>query len=129
MSWDIVLFNSRKKIESPDKIDEKQLEPTDFCSVFETHFEDVIKNGNYREVKGPNFTIDYFVDEELASNLVLSLYGEDSLYEIIVLARKYNWQVFDTGIEQMLDLTNPAINGYNTFQNYLEGVLKVRGPE
>jgi hypothetical protein len=36
MSWDIVLFNSKEKIESIESITENQLEPTNFCSVLES---------------------------------------------------------------------------------------------
>jgi len=40
-----------------------------------------------------------------------------------VLAKKYNWQIFDTGLGQMINLENPDINGYSNFQNYLKDVL------
>lgn len=123
MSWDIVLFNSRQKIESVEEVDETQLEPTDFCSVFEKHFDQIIKDDNHREIKGKDFAIDYFSDDELVSNKMLSLYGENGLYELVVLARKYNWQIFDTGLGQMIDLENPSANGYEKFQNYLKQIL------
>jgi hypothetical protein len=55
---------------------------------------------------------------------MLSLYGEKGLFEIIALARKHKWQIFDTGNGQMLDLENPANNGYENFRSYLEHVLK-----
>lgn len=58
------------------------------------------------------------------SNKMLSLYGENGLYELVTLARKNNWQIFDTGDGQMIDLENPAINGYENFQSYLKHVLK-----
>jgi len=124
MSWDIVLFNSRQKINSPEEVDESQLEPTDFCSVFENHFKQIIKNDNHREIKGSDYSIDYFTDDEKVSNKILSLYGENGLYELVILARKYNWQIFDTGLEKMIDLKNPSNNGYENFQNYLKHVLK-----
>lgn len=124
MSWDIVLFNSRKKIESPEEVDEAQLEPTDFCSVFENHFDEIVKDDNRREIKGKDFAIDYFIDDEPVSNKILSLYGENGLFELVVLAKKHNWQIFDTGLGQMINLENPNINGYENFQNYLKHVLK-----
>lgn len=124
MSWDIVLFNSRQKIESPEEVDETQLEPTDFCAVFESHFTEIVKDDNHREIKGKDFVIDYFIDDEPVSNKMMSLYGKDGLFELIVLARKYNWQIFDTGLGQMIDLENPSINGYENFQSYLQHVLK-----
>ncbi len=124
MSWDIVLFNSRKKIKSIEDLDETNLEPTDFCSVLENHFEEIRKDDNHREIKGNDYSIDYFNDDEKMSNKVLSLYGESGLYELVVLAREHNWQIFDTGLGQMMDLENPSNNGYENFQNYLKQILK-----
>ena len=123
MSWGIVLFNSRQKIESVEEVDETQLEPTDFCSLIEKQFDQIVKDGNHREIKGKDFGIEYFTDDELVSNKILSLYGENGLYEIAVLARKYSWQIFDTGLGQMIDLENPSVNGSENFQNYLKQIL------
>ena len=58
---------------------------------------------------------------------MLSLYGENGLFELVVLAKKYNWQIFDTGHGQMINLENPAINGYQNFQNYVSHILKQKG--
>jgi hypothetical protein len=124
MSWDIVLFNSKQKINSVEEIDDTQLEPTGFCSALENHFEQIIKNENHREIQGKGFAIDYFVDDEKVSNKILSLYGENGLYELVVLARKNNWQIFDTGLGQMIDLENPTNNGFENFQSYLNQILK-----
>ena len=124
MSWDIVLFNSKQKINSVEELDETHLKPTDFCSALEDHFAQIVKDDNHREIKGNDFTIDYFLDEEKVSNKMMSLYGENGLYELVVLAKKHNWQIFDTGLGQMIDLENPKNNGYENFQKYLEHVLK-----
>jgi hypothetical protein len=124
MSWDIVLFNSRQKITSVEEVDDNQLEPTDFCSAFESHFTEVIKDDDHREIQGKDFTIDYFIDEDKVSNKMVSLYGENGLFELVELAKKHNWQIFDTGNGQMIDLENPANNGYNNFQSYLRQVLR-----
>jgi len=124
MSWDIVLFNSRQKINSVEDVDHKLLEPTDFCSVLENHFNTAIKDDNHGEIKGKDFAIDYFIDHDKVDNKMLSLYGENGLYELVVLAKKHNWQIFDTGLGQMIDLENPSNNGYKNFQNYLNQLLK-----
>lgn len=123
MSWDIVLFNSRQTIESLEEVDETQLAPTDFCSVLENYFDEIVKNDNHREIRGKDFAIDYFIDHEPVSNKMISVYGEGGLFELVVLARKQNWQIFDTGLGQMIDLENPSINGYENFQRYLKQVL------
>jgi hypothetical protein len=123
MSWDIVLFNSRQKINHVEDVDEIQLEPTDFCNAFENHFEQIIKDDNHREIKGKDYSIDYFTDDEKVSNKIVSLYGENGLFEIILLARKHNWQIFDTGLGQMIDIESPKINGFEKFQSYFLQIL------
>ena len=123
MSWDIVLFNSRQKIEVIEELEENSLEPTDFCAAFESHFNKINASDNHRVIEGKDFSIEYFIDDEHLSNKVIHLYGENSLYEIVVLAKKNNWQIFDTGMGQMINLDNPAINGYVSFQKYLEQIL------
>ena len=124
MSWDIVLFNSGQNIESIEDLEETLLEPTDFCSVLENQFEEIIKDDNHREIKGNGFTIDYFLDDEKVSNKMLSLYGENGLYELIILAREHKWQIFDSGLGEMIDLENPSNNGHENFQNYIKQILK-----
>ena len=124
MSWDIVIFNSRQKIENAEEIDDSQFEPTDFNAAFVRHFDNIKKNGDKREIVGEDFSIVYYTDNELGSNTLLNLYGEKGLYEIVLLAKKHNWQIYDTGIGQMLDLDNPANNGYENFQKYLDHILR-----
>ncbi len=124
MSWDIVIFNSRQKIEKAEEIDDSQFEPTDFNAVFVGHFDNIKENGTMREIVGEDFSIVYYMDNELGSYTSLNLYGEKGLYEIVILAKRYNWQIYDTGIGQMLDLDNPANNGYENFQKYLDHILK-----
>lgn len=127
MSWDIVLFNSRQKITDVENLDETHLEETDFCSALAHHFPQVVHSEKHREIIGKDFSIDYFIDEEPVSNKILSLYGENGLYELVVLAKKQGWQIFDTGIGQMIDLDNPSNNGYAAFQDYLKFVLNKKG--
>lgn len=122
MSWDIVLFSSTQRITDVEELDETKLVPTDFCAVLERHFEQIDQDGSYREIRGKSFTIGYFLDEEKVSNKILNLYGENGLYELLVLAREYQWQLFDTGLGQMIDLVNPSKNGYANFQNYLKQI-------
>jgi hypothetical protein len=123
MSWDIVLFNSRQKIVSIEEIDDTQLVCTDFCSTLENHFKEIVKDDNHREIKGKNFSIDYFIDDDKVSNKIVSLYGEHGLFELVKLAKQHNWQIFDTGSGQIIDLENPANNGYENFQNYMRKVV------
>ncbi len=124
MSWDIILFNSKQKIESVEELDENQLEPTNFDQVLENSFDQIKKDDNHREIIGIDFTIDFFVHNEPVSNTMLSLYGENGLYELIELAKKHNWQIFDSGIGEMIDLGNPKKNGFENHRKYVEQILK-----
>lgn len=38
---------------------------------------------------------------------MLLLYGEKELYELIELAKKHNWQIYDSGLNVIIDLENP----------------------
>lgn len=124
MSWDIVLFNSKQKIESVEELDENQLELTDFDQILENSFEQIKKDDNHREIIGTDFTIDFLVHNEPVSNTMLSLYGENGLYELIELSKKHNWQIFDSGIGEMIDLKNPKKNGFENHRKYVEQILK-----
>lgn len=124
MSWDIVLFNSKQKIGSITELDENQLELTDFCGVLESCFNQIKKDDNYREIIRTDFTITFFADIEHSSNFMLSLYGENGLYELIELAKKHNWQIYDSGIDEMIDLENPEKNGFENHRIYVEQNLK-----
>jgi hypothetical protein len=123
MSWDVVLFNSSQKINDPAILNEDKLIPISFTAIFEAYFDTIIKDDDHREIKGDDYTIDYFDDEQPVSNIMLSLYGETAIYPLIDLAKKNNWQIFDTGLGDMIDLENPSKNGYKNFQAYLNVVL------
>jgi hypothetical protein len=84
----------------------------------------VIKDEDHREIEGNDFTISFFTDEEEVSNKMLSLYGENGLFELIELSKKFGWQIFDTGIDEMIDLENPARNGYENHKKYVEQLMK-----
>ncbi len=107
MSWDIVLFNSKQKIESVAELNENQLEPTDFTGILENSFDRIKKDDKHREIIGTDFTLDFSADNEHSSNFMLSLYGENGIYALIKLAKKHNWQIYDSGIDGMVDLENP----------------------
>jgi hypothetical protein len=124
MSWDIVIFNSKQKINAVEEVNEELLVPVDFSAILEKHFTNITASGNYRAIKGEDYAIDYFVDSESVSNKVFNLYGEAALFELIRVAKIYNWQIFDTGNGEMLNLEHPEKNGYGNFQSYLQQILK-----
>ena len=124
MSWDIVLFNSKETISSIEELDEDKLESIDFTGILENSFENILKDDNHREIKGKDFSIDFFTDNEMVSNKMLSLYGENGLFELIELAKQHGWQIFDTGLGKMIDLKTPENNGYENHRKYVEQIIK-----
>ncbi|MBI0400579.1 hypothetical protein [Cyclobacterium marinum] len=124
MSWDIVLFNSKETISSIEELNEDKLVPTDFTEILENSFDYIVEDNNHREIKGKDYSIDFFTDDELVSNKMLSLYGENGLFELIELAKQHGWQIFDTGLGSMIDLENPENNGYANHRRYVEQIMK-----
>ncbi|MEO7977091.1 hypothetical protein [Flavobacterium sp.] len=116
MSWDIVLFNSVQKINVIDEVDEEKLIPIAFDKIISEHF-GLEESG---EMKGDDFSIDFYKDDEPVSNKMISLYGEKALFEIARLAKIQNWQIFDTSLNKMIDLENLTENGFANFQSYLQ---------
>jgi hypothetical protein len=123
MSWDIVLFKSKQKITSVAELDENQLESTDFNRILENSFGQIKKEDNHREIIGTDFTIVFFTDQEYSSNFMLQLYGENGLYELIELAKNHNWQIYDCGIDGMIDMENPEKNGFVNHRKYVGQIL------
>lgn len=122
MSWDVIIFNSADKVDDLDEINSDELEPINFGQVFEKYFKHIKIDGNHREAAGDDFTINYFVDDASSTNFMVSLYGENAIYAIAHLAKTNGWQVFDTGLGEMLDIDDPAKNGYDDFQDYLKTI-------
>ena len=123
MSWNIILFSSKQKIVSVVELDENQLEPTDFSGILENSFNQIKKDENHREIIGKDFTIDFFYCSESSSNFMIQLNGENGIYKLVELAKKYNWQIYDSGIDRMIDLENPDKNGFKNQRKYLEQIL------
>ena len=117
MSWDIFLFSTKQKVNSIEELYESQFTSINFCDVFEKHFQKI--NKNHREIIGNEFTIEYFDYEELVNNKMVSIYSEKGLFELIELAKKNDWQIYDTGIGEIIDLKNPSKNGYDNHQKYV----------
>ncbi|MBO9672825.1 MAG: hypothetical protein J7577_05250 [Sphingobacteriaceae bacterium] len=124
MSWDIVIFSSKQKIHAVEEVDEELLVAVDFNAILEKHFNNITADKNQHEIKGDNYAIVYYADQEPVSNKIFSLYGEEALFELARIAKLYGWQIFDTGNGKMLDLEYPEKNGYSNFQSFLQHVLK-----
>lgn len=129
MSWDIVLFNSAEKIISIEDLDEEKLLPIDFDKILLENFS--TKNAEDQKNENPNVNlssvnddINFYFDDEPSSNKIISLYSEEALFKIIELAKVHNWQIFDNSLGEMLDLENPAKNGYSNHKNYVNQIMK-----
>lgn len=123
MSWDIILFNSYQKISSVEEIDEKLLIEFDFDFYLKDFFKKINSTNNHNEVIGDGFTIDFF-DDEPSSNKMISLYGEKAFFEIAKFAQKYNLQIYDSGIDRLIDFEELENDGFEHFNNYLNRILK-----
>lgn len=124
MSWDVVLFSSTQKIDSIEEVDESMFIETDFCEVLDTYFVAAKEEDDSVAVNDKHYSIDYYADDESVSNKMISLYDENALYELVIVAKKHGWQIFDTSLNAMIDLENPANNGYENFQLYLKKILE-----
>jgi hypothetical protein len=130
MSWDVVIFNLKRKINSVEEVNEDVLQPiatvSDFCKMILLKFPDSkIENQILKIINGEGEVVYYVPDEnESFSNTILHLYGKDAIYIIIDMCKHFGWHAFDTGLGEMLDLENPERNGYENFQAYLNHVLK-----
>ncbi|AXO79962.1 hypothetical protein DZC78_06025 [Olleya aquimaris] len=122
MSWVIMLFKAKDKIPSDLDFDDSILEPTVFSDILGKSFSQIIIDKNHREIKGSNFSIDYFIDNEPTGVKMLNLYGENGLFELIELAKVYNWQVYDTSLNEFIDLENPEKNGFENHRKYVEHI-------
>lgn len=120
MSWDVILFSLTQKVNSVEEIEDELFAPVDFGAILEKHFKSIEIDDDHRRVKGANYCIEYFVDVELEGNLMLNLYGEEALYELVQIAKIYCWQIFDTASGEMVDLEHPEKNGFEEFKNYLQ---------
>jgi hypothetical protein len=123
MSWAIVLFNSIEKIPSDLDFDENILKPIMFSTILEKSFAEIISDENHREIKGSDYSIDFFIDKEPTGTKMLNLYGENGLFELIELAKKHKWQVYDTSLDSFIDLDNPKNNGFENHKKYVEQII------
>lgn len=126
MSWDIVLFNTTNKIDDITEFNDEHLEPINFDGVFESFFKNIKKDEDAWEIVGEHFTIVHYPDNALATHCMVNLYGENAIYAIVDLAKTIGFQVFDTGLGEMLDLDDPSKNGYENFQRYVQQDLGKR---
>ncbi len=101
-------------------IDENQLEPTDFDSAIKNYFDYFIEKKSSIEIDGLNFIISFIKENNLVTSKLISITGENALFELIILAREQGWQIYDAHKLKIINLENPSEDGYKNFQNYLQ---------
>jgi hypothetical protein len=132
MSWDVCIFNLKKKVSSVEEINEDILIPIatnkEFRSLLTETFPDIKWDSNCGIIERENIYIETYLgedDNESFSNTMFFLRkSETSLFPLIDLCKKYGWQLFDTGLDQMIDLDNPGNNGYDNYKKYLDHIMK-----
>ncbi len=122
MSWDVMIFNLKQKVTSVEEIEDELFVPTDFALAMQQHFDNVIVDDDHREIRGTDFSISYFNDEEPTGNMLLHLEGKNAIYPLIHISKMQDWQIFDTGNGEMINLEQPEINGYPDFEKYLQQI-------
>ena len=100
--YDLILFNSKQKIQNVTHLDEDLFIFTDFSGILESSFKEIKKNNNHRKIIGNDFTINFFRDHRPSSNFILKIYGKAGVAELIELAKIYNWQIYNLTTNQMI---------------------------
>ena len=124
-----MIFNLKRKVDSVDEIDESVLvnigTKADFKKIMTDNYRDITWDKDWGKIERKEFSIEFSLgdSDEPFSNTIFHLYGENAIYEIVELCKKNNWQLFDTGLGQMVDLDNPANNGYKNHQAYVRQIL------
>ena len=123
MSWDIFAFSTTQKVTSVEEIDESFFIPISFDQVFLNWFPNVTSTADHRTVEGEGFSFDYYASSDLEGTAMLQVSGEKALFEIVDVAMKNGWLLYDTGNGEMIDLEFPERNGYENFKSYREQIL------
>jgi hypothetical protein len=129
MSWDVIVFNLKRKVDNVEEIDETVLidigTKDHFRKLIDANYPDVIWDENWGKIERQGYSIEFSLgdSDEPFSNSLFHLYGENAIYDLIEFCKKNNWQAFDTGLNQMLDLDKPENNGYKNHQDYIKQIL------
>src|SRR5687768_2405115 len=103
MSWDIVIFNLSRKVTDVEEIDETILVDIgtghDFKRIVKSNFPNLMcDETNWCTIETDDYSIEFSLGDlsETFSNTLFALHGEKSIYAVVELCKKNNWQAFDT---------------------------------
>jgi hypothetical protein len=131
MSWDIVVFNLKRKVSSVEEIDEDILIPIStikgFRQLLTENLPSIRWDGKCGILEEADIYFEVFADEtdeSIFTNTIFFLRGgEASIYPIIMLCKKYGWQLFDTSLGEMIDIENPERNGHQKYKEYVSHII------
>ena len=127
MSWDVLIVNT------PVSIDLERDKGIDFSSKQEVidkltaFFKDIDFSdpswGILDNIKA-NIEFNLGDDDNIGDNFLLHVRGgEDPVGEIVRMCLAYHWQVFDSGLDRFIDLSNPKLNSYEQWHEYKEQIF------
>jgi len=111
----IILFNCKEDVKTIEDIEEKNLQAINFIEIIENHFKKIFhRNGNHINIKASDYHIylHSMAKNELTTGKQIDIYGENGLYEFITLAKENGWKIFDTGLNDFMDLDFPKKYSY-----------------
>jgi len=132
MSWDVVVFNLKRRVSSVDEIDDGVLVEigtyANFEAILKRRFPMLANEVGWLKVDFGEYSLETSLGEldETFSNTIFHLHGENAVYELIELCKANGWQAFDTGLGHMLDLDHPERNGYMEHRRYVEQIMSKR---
>lgn len=132
MSWDVVVFNHKRQVSSLEEIDESVL--ADICTyadlkaLLKQRYPSLVCKDGWLVADFGGYSMETSLSEanDVFSNTIFHLYGENAIYELIELCKAHSWQAYDTALGQMLDLEHPERNGYKEHRRYVEQIMKNR---
>jgi hypothetical protein len=132
MSWDVVIFNLNRKVNSVEEIGDSILVDigtyTAFKEVLQEEFPNIAVEEDWITIQGNDYTLETSLGDldETFTNTMFQLSGENAVYALINLCKKKGWQAFDTHLGEMLDLENPERSGYQNYTAYVAQILQKR---
>lgn len=132
MSWDVVVFNLKRKVDTVEEIDESVLVDigtyADFEAILKRRFPMLTNKEGWLRADLDTCSLETSLGElnETFSNTTFHLHGEHAVYELIELCKAHGWQAFDTALGQMLDLEHPETNGYTEHRRNVDHIMNER---
>lgn len=132
MSWDVVIFNLSKQVQTVEEINDEILVDigtwSQFKKMLKDYFPAMVFEKDWCKISTEDFSLQTSIGNanERVSSTIFHLHGENAIYAIADLCKRNNWQAFDTYLGDMLNVENPEKNGYQNFNNYLNQIINLK---